>query len=269
MYTNLAPCPERSTTSFTLSWGLLNIPLSVYTGTEEVRVARKEYTKTSQGALQPVGRVSINKTTGAIIDRAAVVKMAEATSGAWVELSDEEIALATQERGLATVESFIAAKHVGDYLTEGLMQVRPKRVKGKTDPSGAKALVLLLDAMKARKVVALVKIALRGPARYALLDAEGSLQFVVTADAIRHPIDLPTAVVSKQERDLALMLIDSVGVSHPTLTDDTAATVQAFVDAKAAGSAPAAPAAPAPTSDLLAALMASVDKEMNTKAVVA
>lgn len=260
MYTNLAPCPERASTSFTLSWGLLNIPLSVYSGTEEVRVARKEFVASTG---DPVGRVSINKTTGDVIDRSDVVKMAESTSGAWVELDDDEIAQATQPRGLAVIEKFVPVKSLGNYLTEGLMQVRPKRVKGKTDPSGAKALVLLLEGMKARKVAAVVKIALRGPARYALIDHEGFLRFVVTADAIRRPIDLPVAVVSKQEKDLALMLIDTVGIeSNPTFVDDTAATVQAFVDAKAGGATPIKSATPTPTVDLYQALMDSIKKDV-------
>ena len=39
----LAPQPTRASNSFTLGWGLLPIPLSVFTGTEETRVARKEF----------------------------------------------------------------------------------------------------------------------------------------------------------------------------------------------------------------------------------
>ena len=147
----LAPCPQRSTASFTLSWGAVCIPLSAYSGTEEVRIARKEFV-----GDDPVGRAVTNKTTGEVIDRADIVKRAESTSGVWVELDDDEIALATQEKGLATVETFVLTKDLGQYVTEGLYQVRPRRVKGKTDPAGNRALVLFLDALKTRKAVALV-----------------------------------------------------------------------------------------------------------------
>ena len=259
-----APAPQRATTSFTLSWGLLNIPVSAYTGTEEVRVARKEFT----GLGHAVGRVSIDKETGDVIDRADVVKMAESTSGAWVTLDDDEIVAATMPKGLAVIETFILTKNLGQYLTESLYQIRPRRVKGKSDPSGIKALTLLFSAMKNRKVAALVKVAMRGPARYALLTAEGELRFVVTADAIRQPVALPTADVSQQEADLALALIETVGVSVPTLVDTTALAVQAYVDQKAAGVLPTVAAEPqASGPDLLAGLMASIEASKGKVAV--
>jgi non-homologous end joining protein Ku len=263
--------PNRSTSSFTLSWGLLNIPVSAYAGTEEVRVQRKEFCKHVDGegneSWQPVGRAITDKSDGSIIDRSDVVRMAESTSGVWVELDDDEIAAATLPRGLAEVETFIATRNVGQYLTEGLYQVRPRRVKGKSDPSGVKALGLLFEAMKARKVVALVKVSLRGPARYALLDAEGNMRFVVTADAVRTPMDMPVATITKQERELALALIDSVGVTTPKLVDTSALAIQAFVDQKAAGVVPEAPAEPAPTSDLLGDLLASIASRKEKEAV--
>jgi non-homologous end joining protein Ku len=254
----LAPMPNRSTTSFTLSWGLLNIPVSAYTGTEEVRVARKEFTQDTAGVWHPVGRALTNKDDGSIIDRADVVRRAESTSGVWVDLADDEIAAATMPRGLAEVETFVFTRNAGQYLTEGLYQVRPRRVKGKSDPAGVKALTLLFEAMRKRKVVALIKVALRGPARYALLDADGNLRFVVTADAVRCPMDAPAAPVSKQESDLALALIESVGISTPTLVDTSALAIQAFVDQKAAGAVPEVTAEPQPTTDLLNDLLASI-----------
>ena len=82
----LAPQPNRSTNSITLSWGMINIPCSVYTGTESVSVARKEFVA---GTDHPVGRVSIDKVDGTVVDRADVIKMAEATSGVMVELDDD------------------------------------------------------------------------------------------------------------------------------------------------------------------------------------
>lgn len=264
----LAPMPNRASTSFTLSWGLLNIPLSAYTGVEEVRVARKEFTATTDGKTvtwHPVGRVMTNKDDGTVIDRADVVRRAESTTGVWVDLDDDEIADATLPKGLATIESFVLAKNVGKYVTDGLYQVRPKRVKGRCDPAGVKALALLFDGMKARKVVALVKIAMRGPARYALLDAEGFLRIVVTADAVRVAMDMPTAIIVKQERDLALALIDAVGITDEPLVDDTAVAIQAYVDQKAAGVTPTKAEVPAPSADLLGDLMASIQASQASK----
>jgi non-homologous end joining protein Ku len=215
-----------------------------------------------------VGRALTNKTTGVIIDRADVVRRAEATSGAWVTLDDDEIVDATMPKGIAVIETFIQTRNLGQYLTEGLYQIRPRRVKGKSDPSGVKALTLLLAAMKERKVVALVKLAMRGPARYAILDCAGDLRYVVTADAIRQPIDLPTATVSKQESDLALALIESVGVSAPVLVDTTSQAIQTYVDNKAAGVEPAVVLDAQPSGpDLLSDLMASINANKGKVAV--
>jgi len=118
---------------------------------------------------------------------------------------------------------------------------------------------LLMAAMHKRKVVALVKIAMRGPARYALIDAEGTLTLVRTADAVREARPLPTTKIAKGELDMALMLIDSVGVDTPVLTDDTAPVVAKFVEAKATGKPVEVKEAPsAAAGDLMAQLEASI-----------
>lgn len=228
----LAPPPNRSTNSITISWGMINIPCSVYTGTESVSVVRKEFVKDTD---HNVGRVSIDKVDGTVIDRADIEKKAEATNGVWVTLDDDEIAAVTTDRGLATVEAFIPTSKVGEYLTDGLLQVRPRRVKGKVDPGGNRSLTLLFAAMKREKVQALINVALRGPARYALLNAEGDLRFIVTADCIRQPLDLPDGNVTMDEVTMATQFIRAMGKSTPVLVDSTARQIQAYVDSKAEG----------------------------------
>ena len=260
----LAPQPNRSTNSITLSWGMINIPCSVYTGTESVSVARKEFVK---GTDHAVGRVSIDKETGTVVDRADVVKKAEAVNGAWVELDDDEIAAVTTDRGLATIEAFIATTKLGEYLTDGLMQVRPKRVKGKVDPGGNRALTMLYAAMKREKVVALVNVAMRGPARYAILTSDGDLRWVVTADCIRQPLPMPDGTVTMDEVSMACSFIKATGKSTPTLTDTTARSIQAYVDGKAEGQPVATVETPAESGpDLLQAMMDSINASKAAKA---
>ena len=259
--TALATAPSRANTTITLSWGLLTIPLSVYTGTEETRVARKEFTRSDNGnPNHEVGRQAYNKHTFEVVDVADVGRFAEADSGAWVELTDDEIAACTSPRGLAEIVSFVPTKDAGQYLTQDVKQVRPKREKGKSNPAADKAFALLLTAMAKRKVSALIKVAMRGPARYALLDATGNLFLVATHDAVRGPLDLPTTKPTAQELALANVLIDAVGVEAPVLLDDTAHAVKLFVNNKAKGVTPPPPlAAPALGIDLMAQLQASID----------
>ena len=265
----LAPAPTRATTSITLAAGLLNIPLSVYTSTEATRVSRKEFLGGDVNI--EVGRSPIRKDTGAVVETADVTRMAEATNGSWVVLTDDEIAACTSDKGVAEIVSFVSTKEFDNYLTEGLYQVRPKVEKGKANPSATKALALLFAGMKARKVGALVKLALRGPARYAILTTDGDLRLILTADAVRQPLALAGDFkFSKPEVELATNLIDAIGIDAPAVTDDTAPVVQAYVDAKAAGVPAKAPqAAPVASDDLLAALQASIDAAKAAKGKVA
>jgi non-homologous end joining protein Ku len=257
MITALAPAPQRATTSFTLSWGLLNIPVSAFTGVEETRVKRMEYVENTDVL---VGRTPIRKDTEAVIDSAVVVRKAQATNGTWVVLTDAEIADCTAvEPGVGDIVTFVPLKNVGDYLAETQYQVRPRAEKGKGNPSAIKAFSLLCQAMTKRKVCALVKVSLRGPARFGLLTADGTFTLVRTADSIREARPMIEATISKDEMDLALTLIDTVGTDVPVLLDETAPAVQAFVDSKAGGAAaPAAKPAPVMNDDIMSALSASI-----------
>ena len=269
-----AAAPSRATTTITLSVGVLAVPLSVFTGTEATRVARKEFAHGDTN--RPVGRLAYDKTaveadgTITALETTDVVRMAQATSGAWVELTDDEIADCTSPKGLAEVECFVPLKDTNQYLTEGLVQVRPKRDKSKPNPAAEKAFALLLAGMKARKVAALVKVAMRGPARYALLLPTGDMLLVLTADAIREARDLPESSYSKAELAMVGTLIDAIGVDAPVITDDTAPVVQAFVDAKAKGiPAPVKQDTPAIPCDIMESLSASVDAAKARKGKVA
>ena len=259
MVTSLAPAPQRSTTSFQIGWGLISIAVSAYTGTEETRVSRKEFVVNSDTTLVPVGRAAIRKDTGEIIDQAEVVRMAQASNGEWVVLTDDEIADSTCPKGQAEIISFVSVKDVGQYLAENQMQVRPQAVKGKVNPATERAFALLMEAMRKSKVVALVKVAMRGPARFALIDSTGTMTLVRSADQIRTPRPLPDVTIAKGELEMAMNLIDMVGVDTPVLTDDTAPEVAKLVEAKATGKPVEVKVAPsAAAGDLMAQLEASI-----------
>jgi len=262
-----AAAPTRATTSITLAAGMLNIPLSVYTSTEATRVSRKEFF--AGDTTVEVGRSPIRKDTGDTIHSTDVVRMAQATNGTWVALDDDEIAACTSPKGVAEIVSFVPTKDFDQYLTEGLYQVRPKSIKGVPDRSGVKALSLLFAGLKARKVGILVKMAMRGPARYAILTSDGDLRMILTADAVRQPLALDQGKHTKAEIDMATALIDAIGIDTPVIVDDTAPVVQAYVDAKAGGAPKPAPIAVAATDDLMAALQASIEAAQAAKGKVA
>jgi len=266
MTTALAPAPSRASNSFTLAFGVLNIPLGVYTGTEQTRVSRKEFLDGDPSI--PVGRSPIRQDTGEVIPSDRVVRMAEASTGAWVALTDDEIADCTCPKGVGDILTFVPVKDVGAYLAEDQVQVRPKATKGKADAAAEKAFALLLTTMRKKKVVALVRVALRGPARHGLLFPDGSFVYVRTADQVREARALNDSFkFSDAEVNLAAALIDAVGTSTPVLTDDTAPAVRAFVEAKAKGvAAPVRVERDAIPLDIMAALSASIDAAKAAKA---
>jgi non-homologous end joining protein Ku len=185
--------------------------------------------------------------------------MALAENGNWVTLTDDEIAACTTARGVAEVITFVPIKDFGQYLSENVAQVRPKRDKGKPNPVSERAFAMLLAGMKARKVGALIKVAMRGPARYAILTPEADLIYVYPADGVRQPAALAEVAVTKAEVAMATTLIDTFGIDTPVLTDDTAPAVQDFVNAKAAGMPAVSHPEMAPVTDLMAAFQASID----------
>ena len=257
MHTTLAPAPARGTNTITLTVGLLPITLSTFTGTEETRVKRSEFFKGDPNIS--VGRSPVRKDTGEVISNDDVVRMALADNDVWVPLSDDEIADCTAPKGTADVEAFVPVKDMASYLAEGVLQVRPKREKGKANPATEKAFAVLLAGMRARKVCALVKVAMRGPARYALLTADGDLILVRTADQVRDRIPMTEVAYTKAEVTMVTNLIEAIGVDAPVITDDTAPVVQTYINAKAAGVAPAAKAAAPPVIvDVMGVLEASI-----------
>lgn len=265
----LADAPQRAHTSFTLSMGLVNLPLAVLSGTESTRVERKEFVEGDVN--RPVGRQPYDKSNGEVVEQQAIVRMAQGANGAWVVLTDDEIAEATMPKGVAEVIAFVPANKVhGNYVTEKVDQVRAKTsgLNAAQRNAANAAFATFLAGLRETKTVALVCVALRGPARYAGITADGDFLQFHTADAIRQPAPLPQVEVPAQASALMTQLIASYPKGVPTLKDTTAVAVQAFVDAKAEGvEVVAVPEQANPTYDLMAALTASVDAAQAAKGV--
>lgn len=255
------PMPARSTATLTISWGLVQLPVSIYAGTDKgAAVTRKEFTADAHA----VGRKPYDKVTGEDVTGDDVIKMAEAGPDHWIVLTDEEIELATGgvEKGLTDIVAFVPLSAIGnEYVVTDVNQVRPNA----KSPGSAKPFVLLCEAMRERKVAALVKVALRSVAKYAVITPDGQFLQLAYNDQVRPAREMPTADLSDAERALADTLIDTVGVDTPVLVNETAIKVQEYVMAKAAGGEVLAPVvaeiAPAADTSLEAMLAAAVAAE--------
>lgn len=253
--------PSRSSGTIMLSWGMMTIPLSVYSGSEEVRVSRKEFVEGDPS--RSVGRASIDKSklpNIELVEAGDVTRMVQASSGAWVVMTDDEMAACTMPKGVAEIISFVPRDEMWAYLPEDIGQVRPQKVSGKANPAVVKAFSLLLTAMAGKDVAALVKFALRGPARYGLLCPNGDLIYVKTADQVREPLPLDLVPVDAAHLSAADALIDAIGSSAPVIVNETAEAIMTYVETKAAGQpVPEVKVANNMSDDLMASLMASVD----------
>jgi non-homologous end joining protein Ku len=253
-----AAAPTRSTATTVLSLGLVAIPVGLYTSTESTRVARKEFTADGH----EVGRQQFDKETGMPV-KDGVVKMATATDGTMVELTDAEVEAATSPFGdEAKIEATVPVLDLHtDYVTEKLYQIRPK-VEKKGSASAEKAFSLLMAGLAQRDEAAIVRIPMRGGvARVAAVTGDGYLRVLQFTDGVREARPMPTGTFSEAELNLMDTLLDSVGDELPNTEDTSAAEIQKYVDAKAAGTVSEAPSpAPvaAPAEDLAGLLAASL-----------
>lgn len=258
--------PTRSHNSFTIGFGPLNLTVSVLTGTESTAVARSEFI-TVDGELHPVGRCSYDKVTGEVLpDGVSAHRYAfDADTASWVLLQDYEIEECTMPKKLAEVITFVPLNKLSaNYLTIGLAQVRAKTsgLKGAQRDYAERAFDLFLTGLAKKKVAALVKVALRGPAQFAAITPEGDLLWLQPSDGIRQPAVRPTFNHDGRETDLMLSLIGTIGTGTPVLLDDTAQKVTEYVarKAKSDGVTPVTESKEAPAmTDLFAALSGAVD----------
>lgn len=256
--------PTRASASIHLTFGLVAIPLSVYTSLDDgLKVKRSSFTADGH----EVGAQKYDKETKKPVAEGEVVMMAKSTDGTLVELTDEEQAAATDElNGQAPIEAFIPLWSIGKvYRVTGEHQARPTRLEvgKKKVPNAAaeKAMSMLCEVMAEQGVAALFKASLRGPAKYGCLTPDGRIVWLAYVEQVRQALPMPEVFVTEAELGMARMLLEGVGVSRPVLYDTTQAKIQAFVDAKAAGTVadtpePEAPAAP--EVDLAALLAASL-----------
>lgn len=258
-----ASAPSRSSGSYTISWGMVSIPVSIYTATEESGVKRSEYTESGH----KIGRKLFDKETGDDLEYADIRKRVELPGGETVALSDEEIEQITSPvTGMAEIIEFVKVDRLSEYVAEKRYQVRPqKRQSGKNkvaDPGASKAFALLLASMKAEKVFAVVQLTVRSTPRYATLTTDGVLTLVLFEDEVREPLPLPEADLAKAELDMGRKLVKAFIPEEPkALVDEASAKIWDYVKAKSKGEAtlPETQTVQETQGDLLATLMASIE----------
>lgn len=270
----------RSSGEINVSFGVINIPSTLYSGTvSDHGVKRKEFVVTPEGD-HPVGRGAIDKTTGQLLGfDAQVVKKVETEYGP-VYVEDDEIEQLFQlAPNTLVIKEFEPQHnfHAGHFVPRGLLYLEPRKTgsgkKKGPDPIATKVMAVLLRAMKAKNAMAVCELTTRGKPKPCILMPDGRLWLTYYTEETREQREFPehvlTGIYEVFPEEITAMqgFIEAKWADQPLdFTDERTALIQGFADEKAAAgdfdqpaevtvqSAPAAPPV-----DLMSMLAASVD----------
>jgi DNA end-binding protein Ku len=256
----------RSIWKGAVSFGLVNVPVKVYSATQNHDI------KFHQVHEADGGRIRYKRTCqecGKEVTYADIAKGYESADGRLVLLTDEDLkSLPLSSSREIDVVEFVGADEVDPLLLDKSYYLEP-------DPKALKPYVLLREALEQTDRMAVVKVALRQRESLAVLRVRGDvivLQTMLWPDEIREPAFdvLDTKVeLRSQEVAMAASLVDSLAAEFDpsVFEDEYAAAVQSLVETKLEGGDVrqlssgdgAGDDDDAQVLDLLAALQRSVD----------
>jgi DNA end-binding protein Ku len=253
--------PPHSIGSGTISFGLVNIPVRMYTAASSAGVSfnllhAKCGSRIRQQTFCPVDNQ--------VVDRAELVKGYEFAKDQYVRVTDDELkALEGEASKLIDIAEFVPLDRVDPIYFEKTYFLGP-------DKGGEKAYRLLADAMTASGRVALAKFVMRGKESLVLIRAAQDglmLHTMYFADEVRSFGEIDkgqSAKIKDGEMALAQQLID--GLSNPEFeperyADEYRDRVMALINGKVEGkeiTAAGPPVQRAQVIDLMEALKESL-----------
>jgi DNA end-binding protein Ku len=252
----------RSIWKGAISFGLVTIPVKLYSATEQKDVSFHQVRR-SDGSRIRYKRVA--QSDGEEVPYGEIAKGYELSNGETVVLTDEDFAdLPLTTSKAIDVLQFVPLEQVDPIFFEKSYYIEP-------DKSGAKPYVLLRDALEESGKVAVVKVALRNRESLATLRVR---EGVFVLETMLWPDEVRTAdfgfldediEVRPQELAMAGSLIETLsGDFDPSQYKDSyREALQEVIEAKIAGHEVKQPEAAQPTAgtvvDLMAALRASVE----------
>lgn len=255
----------RSIGSLTISFGLVAIPVKLYTATQSANtISFNLLHKTCGSRLK---QQYICQKEGVEVTRDEMVKGYEFAKDQYVQFTPEEIK-ALEEVGTHSIEisEFVPIESIDPVYFDKTYYLSPDKGAGK--PYG-----LLSEALKEAKLVAVGRWATRGKSYIVALRPVGdvlTMQQLHFAADVRssNEVEIPKAEVKPAELKLARQLIDSQTVEKfdpASYKDDLRERIQAEIDKKVQGQeisvSEAQPeAAGGKVIDLMEALRASLEK---------
>ncbi|MGZ5400712.1 MAG: non-homologous end joining protein Ku, partial [Nocardioides sp.] len=243
-----------------VSFGLVNVPVKLYSATESHDVSFRQVHAKDGGRIKYQRVCSID---GEEIAYADIAKGYETEDGEMVILTDDDMAElpVTSSREIA-VEKFVPSDQIDPMLLEKSYYLEPEK-------TGAKPYALLRQALKEADRMAVVTVALRQRTTIAVLRVKDDvivLQTMMWPDEIRNPdFNVEAGEVKDTEVTMANMLVETLAGDFDAseFEDDYAGAVQELVKAKIEGGeikkTPTSTKSSGEVVDLLAALQKSVE----------
>jgi DNA end-binding protein Ku len=254
----------RSIGSLTLSFGLVAIPVKLYTATQSANAI--SFNLLHKGCGSRLKQQYICLKDGSVVERDDMVKGYEFAKDQYVSFSPEEIK-ALEEVGTHAVEisEFVPIESIDPVYFDKTYYLAPD--KGAAKPYG-----LLIEALKEAKRCAVGRWATRGKAYIVTLrpvDNVLTMQQLHFAADVRPAteLDVPKPDVKPAELKLARQLIDQQSADRfdPTAyTDELRGRIEAAIQKKVEGQeisvSEIAPEGGGKVIDLMEALRASLEK---------
>ena len=255
----------RSIASLNVSFGLVSIPVKLYSATESTKALAFNMLHKTCGSRLKQQYLCIKEEI--VVPREEIVKGFEFAKDQYVMFTPEELK-AMEEAGthMAEITEFVPIESVDPVYYDKAYYLAP-------DKGGAKPYALLATALRESQRCALGRWAARGKQYIVMIRPveEGLvMQQLLYAEEVRSikEIEIPATEVRPAELKLAKQIIDaqsSETFDPSAYTDDVAARIKAAVDKKVEGHEITMSEAPegggAQVIDLMEALRASLAKK--------
>jgi DNA end-binding protein Ku len=224
----------RSIASLSLSFGLVSIPVKVYSATETASAVHFNMLHNCGSRLK---QQYVCVKEGVVVERAEMIKGYEFDKDRYVTFTPAELkALEESARHTIDIVSFIPLAAVDPIYFDKAYYLAP-------DKRGAKPYRLLMEAMRQSGRCALARWVWKGKQTVVQVrSGEGGLilQQLLYADEVRsmQELDIESADVTAPELQLALQLIDQISAEDydpAEYKDEEKARVLAAIDEKIAG----------------------------------
>jgi DNA end-binding protein Ku len=262
----------RAIWSGAISFGLVNIPVKLFSGTSAERSI--DLNMLSKKDLAPIRYARISTANNKEVEWKDIVKGYEVEKGKYVVITDEDFKKASPEK-TNTIEilQFVNEKEIDSIYFEKPYYLVP-------DKGAAKAYTLLLKALEKANKVAIATCVIRNREHiFSIKPLSGEillLEQLRYADQINEmpEIKISDTKITQQEINLALKLIDQLTEKFkPEAFKDTYTdTMKKLIEAKAKGKKIAAPPAEKKTAavkDLMSVLKESLNTTSHGKKKVA